>query len=567
MKKILTVPSVLEDEEIVLCGNHLIALPQIDTHANIYSLNGLLMATNSLIEFKGQPLFKHHLTINNKEVNVTFKNYDHDFIPTFVYKDESCEIDCILFAPEGYQGAVFEISVHAKKDICLNYEFIENLTEATRTLFRTYPLNVEIARFYNQWTNTNVVEYRHGGALCAISYNHDCAEEIRLLKHESHVITCILTIGIDADGATLHNMDMQRRGSKKLKEEFIEILDKRHLHLDNESLSKLVNLNLNMCYYFSLSETLDTKELVAITSRSPRYYVSSAFWARDVYLWAFPSIVLANKDKAKELLQLGYTRYRKNSAYHALYINGNVLYPGFELDELVSVIIATEKYIEMTHDDSVINMIEYKDTVTEILKQLEHWYEPSLGLYRTELNPSDDPLTNQFLCHDNTLVYRMLDFINDQRAETLKENILKNFVKDNIFVYAIGDHGEVEIYDNPPGSLITLPYYGLIDKNDERYQNTLNKYFSTSNTYYYEDIYFGQGSEHAPYIWPMSLCNHLLANGYNEKIMTSFETMKLDNGFACETIDEKTSKAKTGAAFATFAGYLAYSIYRGAHHD
>ncbi|MEG1462235.1 MAG: glycoside hydrolase family 125 protein, partial [Anaerorhabdus sp.] len=456
---------------------------------------------------------------------------------------------------------------HAKKDIHLSYEFIENLTEATRTLFRTYPLNVEIARFYNKWTNTNVVEYRHGGALCAISYNHDYEEEIQLCPNESHIITCIVTIGIDADGATLHNMDMQRRGSKKLKEEFIKVLDERHLDISNESLSKLVNLNLNMCYYFSLSETLDTKELVAMTSRSPRYYVSSAFWARDVYLWAFPSIVLANRKKARELLNLGYTRYRKNSAYHALYINGNILYPGFELDELVSVIIATEKYIEMTHDDTILEIPEYKDTVKEILSQLEDWYEPSLGLYRTELNPSDDPLTNQFLCHDNTLVYRMFEFIHDDRAEILKQNILKHFVKDNIFVYALGDQGEVEIYDNPPGSLITLPYYGLIDKNDERYKNTLNKYFSTNNNYYYEDVYFGQGSEHAPYIWPMSLCNHLLANGYNEKIMACFETMKLDNGFACETIDAKTSKAKTGAAFATFAGYLAYSIYKVSHHD
>ncbi|MEF9967046.1 MAG: hypothetical protein RR766_00935, partial [Longicatena sp.] len=231
-----------------------------------------------------------------------------------------------------------------------------------------------------------------------------------MCPNESHIITCIVTIGIDADGATLHNMDMQRRGSKKLKEEFIKVLDERHLDISNKSLSKLVNLNLNMCYYFSLSETLDTKELVAMTSRSPRYYVSSAFWARDVYLWAFPSIVLANRKKARELLNLGYTRYRKNSAYHALYINGNILYPGFELDELVSVIIATEKYIEMTHDDTILETLEYKDTVKEILSQLEDWYEPSLGLYRTELNPSDDPLTNQFLCHDNTLVYRMFEF-------------------------------------------------------------------------------------------------------------------------------------------------------------
>lgn len=567
MKKILTVPSVLEDEEVVLCGNHIIALPHIDKHANIYSLNGLLMSTNSLIEFNGKPLFKHLLHINNQPIELNFTHYAHDFIPTFTYKDAACLIECSLYAPEGFHGAVFEINVQAKENITLNYELIEGLTEATRTLFRTYPLNVEIARFYNKWTDTHVVEYRNGGSLCAISYNVDSEKEIYLEKNETKTITSIITIGIDADGATLHNMDMQRRGTKKLKEDYIQILDKRHLYIENEAISKLVNLNLNMCYYFSLSETLDTKELVAITSRSPRYYVSSAFWARDVYLWAFPSIILANKQKAKELLHLGYTRYQRNIAYHALYINGNVLYPGFELDELVSILIATEKYIEMTNDQSILENQDYQDTVTEILNQLQNWYDPKFGLYRTELNPSDDPLTNQFLCHDNALVAKVFNFIKDERANELKENILKHFVKDNLFIYAFGDHGEIEIYDNPPGSLITLPYYGLIDKNDERYQNTLSTYFNINNEYYYEGNYFGQGSEHAPYVWPMSLCNHLLANGYNERIMKCFETMELDNGFACETIDEMTSKAKTGAAFATFAGYLAYAVYQVSKHD
>lgn len=35
---------------------------------------------------------------------------------------------------------------------------------------------------------------------------------------------------------------------------------------------------------------------------------------------------------------------------------------------------------------------------------------------------------------------------------------------------------------------------------------------------------------------------------------------KLDNGVACESVDEFTGESRTGDAFATCAGFLAYAI-------
>ena len=73
-----------------------------------------------------------------------------------------------------------------------------------------------------------------------------------------------------------------------------------------------------------------------MTTRSPRYYVSAAFWARDAYLWSFPGILHIDPAAARECLTLGLTRYWSNLPNHALYIDGTNLYPGFELDELCS---------------------------------------------------------------------------------------------------------------------------------------------------------------------------------------------------------------------------------------
>ena len=39
-------------------------------------------------------------------------------------------------------------------------------------------------------------------------------------------------------------------------------------------------------------------------------------------------------------------------------------------------------------------------------------------------------------------------------------------------------------------------------------------------------------------------------------------TARMDNGIACETVDRETGEAKTGAAFATVAGFIGYALYR-----
>lgn len=58
----------------------------------------------------------------------------------------------------------------------------------------------------------------------------------------------------------------------------------------------------------------------------------------------------------------------------------------------------------------------------------------------------------------------------------------------------------------------------------------------------------------------MSLCYELIG-GDREKALGQLLAAPLDNGIACETIDAETGRAKTGAAFATCAGFLSHSLF------
>lgn len=86
--------------------------------------------------------------------------------------------------------------------------------------------------------------------------------------------------------------------------------------------------------FFSTGITLDTEELVLVTSRSPRYYVSAAYWDRDSLLWSFPAILDADPDMVPKKCS---PMYLADSAETLVsiprYIDGTVLEPGFELDE------------------------------------------------------------------------------------------------------------------------------------------------------------------------------------------------------------------------------------------
>lgn len=63
------------------------------------------------------------------------------------------------------------------------------------------------------------------------------------------------------------------------------------------------------------------------------------------------------------------------------------------------------------------------------------------------------------------------------------------------------------------------------------------------------------GCSHAPYPWVPASVNSLLA-GQKDRALKFLQRAALDNGIACESVDENT-----GEAFATCAGFLAYGLW------
>ena len=68
------------------------------------------------------------------------------------------------------------------------------------------------------------------------------------------------------------------------------------------------------------------------------------------------------------------------------------------------------------------------------------------------------------------------------------------------------------------------------------------------------------GCKHAPHPWISSICNSLLSD-HAEGALRHLRRTAMDNGVACESVNEDTGECETGEAFATCAGFLSYALY------
>ena len=164
--------------------------------------------------------------------------------------------------------------------------------------------------------------------------------------------------------------------------------------------------NLHFCRFFAHGRAIDTEELGMLTSRSPRYYVSAAFWPRDTFLWAFPAMLASDPAFAREVLVTGYSRHTANMGIHAHYIDGALLYPGFELDQHASYQVALGDYVQRTGDVFILREPAVRAGLARFEETLAALRHSDTALYRTFLDPSDDPVRYPYLTYDNALLWR-----------------------------------------------------------------------------------------------------------------------------------------------------------------
>ncbi|NHM33620.1 glycoside hydrolase family 125 protein [Neobacillus terrae] len=591
-------------ETYIPTGNEMVALPTLRQDGSIESINVLSMQYRGLLEIVGAPFLQPFIEDNNQSFRFEELSWNrlHNWIPTFNGEKDYLQYKGTIHAPVGERGFYYELIVKnlSSSTVNVSFGFKGEWNHTNHTINETKKFKGDLQVFPSGWNDSSVMELHTETSKLALApmYSHSLqidewnnrsknqvefkfGRNLDLEPNTEKSFIVYWGIGIEEVGAATSAKEMKRQNAKNLLKRSTDWLFTRHLSLVGEDkLEQIMNLNAFFNYFYATGLTFDTEENVLVTSRSPRYYVSAAYWDRDSLLWSFPMILQVDSKRAKEMLTYVFTTQRKNIGVHSRYIDGIVLEPGFELDELCAPIIALYMYIQKTNDYSILNKSYIQDGIELILERLDENKHPEIPLYKTFLQPTDDPIVYPYLTYNNVLVWKAYTILNElslhstylynqsfeQKANAIKEAIYYHCIFEDEeygshFAWSIDCDGNYNVYDEPPGSLQLLAYYGFTSPDDKVYQNTVRLIRSHRYSYAFNGCEFEElGCEHADHPWVLSIANSLLS-GRKEQAKDILLRTALDNGIACESINEHTGLPETGEHFATCAGFLAYALY------
>ena len=580
-------------------GNEYISLPTIrNNNGAIESISCLYMSIKGMLEIKGKDQFLLPFVCCDNQLLPMQPEWkrDHFWIPSFLSSNNGISFRCIYLCPIGERGFILRLEAgnHDSTGHQITIGVQGDCSETLHTVNESISLTAGKSMILSHWNDMFVFQQVPGTPLIAFApvisdhspfsevnqgaewkkddFTYTIQKKVYLHPEDSFHLDLFFGIGYEEVAATASAKEMLRQRFNTLYNRTTNWLSAREKHFFDPTINTILNTNLFFAFFFASGRTIDTEELCMMTSRSPRYYVSAAYWDRDSLLWAFPAILEADPEYARELLIAVFHRQRRNFGVHSRYIDGTVLEPGFELDELCAPVIALDRYISETGDSDFIKNAEISEGIGGIIYKLEKQKHSDIDLYSTFLQPTDDKHRYPYLTYDNVLVWKTLMILSKRtgraslkpQAEQVRKAIEKYCVFDyegkQIFAWSVDLKGNWDIYDEPPGSLQLLPFYGFCSRNDPIWLNTIHmirdeKYPLSFAGHAVAEI----GCKHAPHPWILSICNSLLA-GYTAEALQHLQASKMDNGIACESVDEETGECTTGAAFATCAGFLAFAL-------
>lgn len=580
-------------------GNEFLSLPMIrEADGAVEGITFLYMHLKGLLEIRSdEGLMQPSLCVDGEKKALTPTWFrEHYWIPSFTAEAGDVHFTCTYLTPVGERGMMVRLKVRNAGTATHEVRFgLGGRWDKTlHEINETTEITDGREAFRSNWNGMFIFAQKPSLPLFAFApciadpqqfaeidqhadwtqdgFTYDIFRTLSLAPAQEAVLDIPWGIGYESVSAATSAKELLRQGFDAVHRRTADWLAAREVNADNAHIKSLLNTNLFFSFFYASGRTIDTEELCLMTSRSPRYYVSAAYWDRDSLLWAFPAILATDKAYAREILEYVYTRQARNFGVHSRFIDGTMLEPGFELDELCAPVIALRRYVDATGDREFVTEAYVQKALKNVLATLESKKHPTISMYETFLQPTDDMHNHIYLTYDNALVCFVLralaDFLGRPELNAMAEDTRKAIyahcvVTENsqqVFAWSVDLKGQYDIYDEPPGSLQLLPFYGLCDDTDAIWQNTVATIRSENYALSFAGCPIAEiGCKHAPHPWVLSICNSLLS-GHAESALTHLTRTNMDNGIACESVNEYNGVCETGEAFATCAGFLAYSL-------
>lgn len=613
------IPIALQPGDVIPTGNEWIALPDIRaSDGALNSFNVLSARDRGLLEVtgaQGAPAIEPWFRAGGQDVpfqNPAWSLIEY-WIPTARQTSDGLEMSLTWCAPHGMRAAFLLMTVtnHRAQPVDASMGITASFGSLRRVTYLPVALRGERTVAAAPWIDSaEVFSYITSDTRFAWSLIHlgsqarlsspplslaprmDAEHPVTLAPGETAQAIFVLGVGIEEFSAP-HNaralqMMLDRDGAGAVLAQAADWCRRHTRTTGQPDLDMLMNRNFLFTALYAWGRTIDTEQFVGVTSRSPHYYVSAAYWDRDAMLWSFPGLLDIDTGLAREALEYAWGTQLRNAGTHSRFIDGVVLEDGFELDEAAAPLIALTEYVQRTGDTTF--LIVHRDDVAMLLNRIEDHYDAATGLYSTLQDAQDEYEKPPFITYDNVLVWRtfldaasLFDRLHDasragemtERAAHLRTAILAHCISSQapgaggtIFISATDGHQDV-FADVPPGSLLKLPVLGFVAETDPVFQRTYRWLHSGNYPYSYAGLAYGlPGSYRLPFTTSWSVADHLALSEGREQAWKVLKGSRWDAGIITEGVDPRTAAAQpAGRAFATAAGYVADAICRAACKD
>jgi uncharacterized protein len=606
-------PLTLRAADVLATGNEWISLPDIRAaDGALTTFNALSMRDRGLLQVSGEagrPVLEPYFeTAGGKKQSLnalawTLLEY---WIPQGRETADGLELTVTYCAPNGYRAAFIRLTAtnHRTAPVPLTLGMRSSFGALSRVTYVPVTLRGERTIGPAPWVDPGEVysfitddthfawALVHPGSKAAVvtpplavAPEADAAHTVVLQPGESTEALYVLAVGIEEFSAS-HNARalremLDRSGSDAMIRQAAAWSKARTRTTGRADLDLLMNRNFLFTALYAWGRTIDTEQLVGVTSRSPRYYVSAGYWDRDAMLWSFPGLLDIDPALAREALDYALTIQLRNTGTHSRFIDGVVLEDGFQLDEAAAPVVALASYVRATNDNAFLTA--HRDALLQLRDRLLGRFDPQIGLFSSLQDSQDEFQKFPYLTYDNALVWRALGDLAllfqrlkdpksaadmSRRAAALRGAILAHTVvatapgaAGSIFAAAT-DGKNFVLSDIPPGSLLKLPLLGFIAESDPLFVRTFDWLHSPNYQYSYSSKPFGlPGSYRLPLTASWVIADELLLQRSHERALSILLASPWDGGIISEGIDPDTAQMDVaGRAFATAAGYVAHAI-------
>lgn len=579
-------PSPLPTVPWQITGNHWLALPCIHpADGSIRALGILHRGARGSIELagdaafldgKGEPLAIPSFEIDGKvhrlsEVGMAWERA-FGWVPTFTATLESVVIRGTIFAPFGRDGdipaAVYALSV-------------ENRGDADRTItvrltgsFGHQQLRIKTPR---ELPGDRIVTVNDGGTVVfegstvpsfvALAL---AADEPGPAKVDGQAFELTRVLDLPANGrgqcaffiacaperdSAMATVDViRRRGWRELLTVTREGLRALEQSTGNENIDRLINRNLLFSYFFAAARALDDAHYYVVRTRAPWHSGGATVRDWEALMWTIPAVQLADPPLARELLLRvcelhGYAPGRGSN-----YLDGTLFAPGFNVESVAAYAIAIDRYIRDAADDRIVDDPLVAETLYLVGEDLGRRRDERVPLYSTDVTLSGATAAMPFTAHGNAAVAQALEVLrrtlDEETAariedpEVVRAAIRRHFVVNGHYVSAVDLAGGNVTADDPSASLLWLPFFEAVSRDDSTYRKTAKALKTT-------DMHLALQ------------CARLLGPD-SGAVLEWLRRAPLDGGLAAEVVDAD-GKAVANGGDASLSGLVAWSAWYAVH--